>query len=165
MNKFKELRKKLSITQEEFRRQFNERYGRTYTAAAISQFENDKRTPETSALVDFANFFGVSIDYLLGNDAPSSSAHSKKDTADLAKFLDKTEVMFDGDTYHLDDEGKQKLRNALEFVFWDAKKQNKRKATPATDTATLIGKKILKASPDAQIAVSNIINQDKEDKK
>ena len=127
MNKFKELRKKLSITQEEFRRQFNERYGRTYTAAAISQFENNKRTPETSALVDFAKFFGVSIDYLLGNDAPYSSAHSKKDTADLAKFLDKTEVMFDGDTYHLDDEGKQKLRNALEFVFWDAKKQNKRK--------------------------------------
>lgn len=73
-----------------------------------------------------ANFFNVSIDYLLGNDAPSSSAHSKKDTDDLAKFLDKTEVMFDGDTYHLDDEGKQKLRNALEFVFWDAKQKNKR---------------------------------------
>ena len=57
----------------------------------------------------------------------ASNTHTKKDRDDLSKFLDRTEIMFDGDTYHLDEEGQQKLRNALEFVFWDAKKQNKRK--------------------------------------
>ena len=56
-----------------------------------------------------------------------STAHSKRDMNDLAKFLNKTEVMFDGDTYNLSEEDQQKLRNALEFVFWDAKRQNKRK--------------------------------------
>ncbi|WP_315452386.1 helix-turn-helix transcriptional regulator [uncultured Selenomonas sp.] len=56
-----------------------------------------------------------------------STAHSKRDLNDLAKFLNKTEVMFDGDTYNLSEEDQQKLRNALEFVFWDAKRQNKRK--------------------------------------
>lgn len=50
---------------------------------------------------------------------------------DLSKFLDKTEIMFDGDTYSLDDDDRQKLRNALEFVFWDAKQQNKRKKKTA----------------------------------
>ena len=60
------------------------------------------------------------------SDTPSNT-HTKKDRDDLSKFLDRTEIMFDGDTYHLDEEGQQKLRNALEFVFWDAKKQNKRK--------------------------------------
>ena len=66
MLKFKKLRQSLGLTQEELRQQFNTKYSRTYTAAAISQFENGKRTPETSALKDFSDFFGVSIDYLLG---------------------------------------------------------------------------------------------------
>ena len=56
-----------------------------------------------------------------------STAHSKRDLNDLAKFLNKTEVMFDGDTYNLSEEDQQKLRSALEFVFWDAKRKNKRK--------------------------------------
>ena len=52
-------------------------------------------------------------------------AHSKRDMNDLAKFLNKAEVMFDGDTYRLNEDDQQKLRNALEFVFWDAKKRNR----------------------------------------
>ena len=95
---------------------------------------------------------------------------------DLSKLLDKTEIMFDGDTYSLDDDDRQKLRNALEFVFWDAKRQNKRKKktaakqdkTPPTeeetpDTAALIGKKILSASPEAQVAIDQIIRDDKKE--
>ena len=35
--------------------------------------------------------------------------------------------MFDGEVHHLDEEDKQKLKNALEFVFWQAKEKNKRK--------------------------------------
>ena len=69
MTRFKELRKKAGLTQEELINQFNIEYGRKYTPAAISQFENGKRIPETNALIDFANFFGVSVDYLLGVEA------------------------------------------------------------------------------------------------
>ena len=91
------------------------------------KYESGESRP-VRKLKELSAFFNVSTDYILGNDTPSSSIniHSKKDTQDLAKFLEKTEVMFDGDTYHLDEEGKQKLRNALEFVFWDAKQKNKR---------------------------------------
>jgi immunity repressor protein len=35
--------------------------------------------------------------------------------------------MFDSNTYNLSEEDQQKLRNVLEFVFGDARKQNKRK--------------------------------------
>jgi len=69
MSRFKELRKKAGLTQDELINKFNIEYGRKYTPAAISQFENDKRIPETNALIDFANFFGVTIDYLLGIDS------------------------------------------------------------------------------------------------
>jgi transcriptional regulator with XRE-family HTH domain len=72
MTRFKELRKKAGLTQEALINQFNIEYGRKYTPAAISQFENGRRIPETNALIDFANFFGVSVDYLLGVDAVGS---------------------------------------------------------------------------------------------
>ena len=34
----------------------------------MSLIENDKRSPELGALLDFADFYGVSLDYLLGRD-------------------------------------------------------------------------------------------------
>ena len=34
--------------------------------------------------------------------------------------------MFDGEVHHLDEEDRQKLKNALEYVFWQAKEKNKR---------------------------------------
>lgn len=98
---------------------------------AYLKYENGQtKTPRK--IEELAKYFNVSTDYLFGNDtlafaSPSTSPHSKRDLNDLAKFLNKSEVMFDGDTYNLSEEDQQKLRNALEFVFWDAKRQNKRK--------------------------------------
>lgn len=109
--------------------------------------------------------------------ASVSDQHSPRDLNDLARFLNKTEIMFDGDIYRLDEDDRQKLRNALEFVFWDAKQQNKRKkkapkkitgADSSTreetpDTAALIGKKILAASSKAQVAIDQIIRNDEKE--
>lgn len=66
MTRFRELRLRQGLSQETFRQLYNERYGRAYTAAAISQIEHGKRMPELGALMDFADFYGVSLDYLLG---------------------------------------------------------------------------------------------------
>lgn len=66
MTRFRALRLKSGLSQTEFRRQYNERYNRSCTAAAISQIEHGKRMPELGALQDFADFYGVSVDYLLG---------------------------------------------------------------------------------------------------
>lgn len=96
---------------------------------AYLKYENGQtKTPRK--IEEIAKYFNVSTDYLFGNDTPAAKKTfppSKRDMNDLAKFLDRTEVLFDGDTYRLDEEDQQKLRNALEFVFWDAKRQNKRK--------------------------------------
>ncbi len=71
--RFKELRIRLGITQEEFRQDFNLRFNRNYTPSAISLFENNKRVPEISALIDFADYFAVSVDYLLHRDKPEGN--------------------------------------------------------------------------------------------
>jgi transcriptional regulator with XRE-family HTH domain len=72
MNRFRELRQKKHLTQAELIQQYNERYGRNYSIPALSQMENGKRTPEMPALIDFADFFGVTVDYLLGRAGTAS---------------------------------------------------------------------------------------------
>nr|WP_325190952.1 helix-turn-helix domain-containing protein [uncultured Selenomonas sp.] len=111
--------------------------------SAISQYLSGKVTPKQDKIYKLAQALKVNESWLMGYDEPmeqspaagdlptltqrDSTAHSKRDLNDLAKFLNKTEVMFDGDTYNLSEEDQQKLRSALEFVFWDAKRKNKRK--------------------------------------
>lgn len=68
MTRFRELRLQLGLSQEQLCKQYNEKYNRNYTAGAMSFIENDKRSPELGALLDFADFYGVSLDYLLGRD-------------------------------------------------------------------------------------------------
>ena len=68
MTQCRNLRLQKGLNQEEFRKLYNERYSRNYTSAAISMIENGKRMPELSALIDFADFYDVSIDYLLGRE-------------------------------------------------------------------------------------------------
>ena len=103
----------------------------------VNNWVKGYKVPRMDKVDKLCSFFKIKRSELLeqspaSDDLPTltqrdSTAHSKRDLNDLAKFLNKTEVMFDGDTYNLSDEDQQKLRNALEFVFWDAKRQNKRK--------------------------------------
>ena len=80
-SRFKQLRQAAGLTQEEFRLQFNHKYHRNYTPSAISRFENNKRIPETMALIDFADFFGVTVDYLIGRRTEESVVQGMPQTA------------------------------------------------------------------------------------
>lgn len=64
--RFKELRLDKNLKQQELADNFNRIYGYTFSKSSISQYENNKRRPETDALIDFAKYFNVSIDYLVG---------------------------------------------------------------------------------------------------
>ena len=45
---------------------------------ALSLIENGKRLPDIHALCDFADFFGVTLDFLVGrSDEPSEETHDK----------------------------------------------------------------------------------------
>lgn len=105
MSKFKELRMATGMTQEEFRNKFNGQFNRTYTAAAISQFENGKRTPEISALIDFADFFKVSLDYLLDRKTPQKKS---------APTFNEDEMRLIVNYRTLDERGKNFVREAVE---------------------------------------------------
>ena len=61
MNRVKELRKQKHITQEELGKVLD------IQKAAISKYENGRAEPSTEVLKKMSAYFGVSIDYLLGN--------------------------------------------------------------------------------------------------
>lgn len=78
------------LSQEQLCRLYNEKYNRKYTTAAMSLIEHDKRSPELGALLDFADFYGVSLDYLLGRDQEkldSSQVDCKSHTWYLSEQL------------------------------------------------------------------------------
>jgi transcriptional regulator with XRE-family HTH domain len=78
MNRFKELRKGLHLTQAELIKQYNQRFNRTYSIPALSLFENGHRLPELPALKDFAEFFNCSVDYLIGrSDVPDKNVQDE----------------------------------------------------------------------------------------
>lgn len=64
--RFKELRIEKNFKQQELADDFNKIFGYTFSKSSISHYENGKRRPETDALIDFASYFNVSIDYLVG---------------------------------------------------------------------------------------------------
>lgn len=64
--RFKNLRTERKLTQDELVLRFNNQFNTRFNKSTISQYENDKRKPEISILENWADFFEVSIDYLLG---------------------------------------------------------------------------------------------------
>lgn len=63
--RIKRLIKKNGLSQKEFVDKFNEKYGYSDSEATVSQYVNNKRTPEIDKMVKIANFFNVTLDYIM----------------------------------------------------------------------------------------------------
>lgn len=63
--RIKRLIKKNGLSQKEFVDKFNEKYGYSDSEATISQYINNKRTPEIDKMVKIADFFNVTLDYIM----------------------------------------------------------------------------------------------------
>lgn len=68
-DRFKKLRLSRNLTQEQLAEELNERYNYSFTKATISQYENNKRMPEMSAIMNIVDYFKTSLDYLFCNDS------------------------------------------------------------------------------------------------
>ena len=64
--RFKELRKEKNLTQLELVAIIKQTANVDVSKSSISAYENDKTIPEMYVLTAFADYFGVSIDYILG---------------------------------------------------------------------------------------------------
>lgn len=133
MNRVKELRKQKHITQEELGKVLD------IQKAAISKYENGRAEPSTEVLKKMSAYFGVSIDYLLGNSTSKEIPDSNlppltpKDERDIARDLENMIESLDGSAAMgstEDDEDRELLRASLETAMKIAKRTAKKKFTP-----------------------------------
>ena len=157
--------------------------------ASISEYLSGNYEPKQKNVYRLAKALHVAPSYLMGLSEPDPAsappAPQKSDglpelnARDERDIQERLKSMLDdldpnvGLAYYngeepMDDETRDLIRAALENSLRVAKQIAKAKYTPkkyrkADDTAARIGKKILDASPSAQMAVSQIIDEDKSD--
>jgi len=68
----KKLRKSKGLTQVQFAEEFN------ISSGTIAMWETNKRVPDTSMLIKIAEYFGVTVDYLLGKSSTPTIRSSDK---------------------------------------------------------------------------------------
>lgn len=69
MNRLKELRKEKGLTLAKLREELKDKQGITFSTSQLSNFENEERSPRRKdAWKLIADYFGVSVGYLLGYD-------------------------------------------------------------------------------------------------
>ncbi len=109
------------------------------TQTALSNWKSGRSTPTTKTLQKIADYFGVTIDYLMTgkeSDFPKGKILTPKDERDIEKILDQTRdqlmsqegLMFDGDP--ASPEAIDSILSAMQIGMEMAKKKNKEKYTP-----------------------------------
>ncbi len=100
--RIKELRRQKGISMDELAKELN------VTKSRVNMWENNGTLPRSAALIDLANFYGVSIDYLIGNDNVNFQDPTNKRLNSLQRNLSK-----------LDEEELEKAEGMLKAVFMD----------------------------------------------
>lgn len=118
MKLLKKLREEKGLTQSELGKELG------ISPSTVGMYEQGRRVPDVPILKKMSAFFNVSIDYLLENVNHNVPTKMPKD---LNKFLQQSEIIFDGDTYNLTDEDRDLVMRSLEVAFLAAKRANKRK--------------------------------------
>ncbi|HDR3347511.1 TPA: helix-turn-helix transcriptional regulator [Bacillus cereus] len=119
--KLKELRESKGLSQEELAAKLN------IPRSSITHYENsDDRLPRKSRLLEIANFFDVSIDFLLNEKSVSIKKEEKDIDIDLEKTLNDPELgLWFKDIKDASPEKQEELKR-----FWDFIKSKENKREP-----------------------------------
>ena len=116
-DRLKELRLNNVLKQSDLLKKFN------LSSARYSQYENDKRVPDYELLIKFADFYNVSIDYLLGR-----TNVIKPENIDENDLLAKLNTA--------DSETKASVEQFLNYLLYEKERKNKEKEDNSTKKNT-----------------------------
>lgn len=111
------------------------------TQSTLSDWKRGRSTPKTGNMKKIADYFGVSVEYLMtGKEEPKEKAPelTLKDERDIAKDLDRImgEIRKGDDEplyyngVEIDEASLSLLENAIEYALRETKKENKIKYNP-----------------------------------
>lgn len=106
-NRLLELRKEFNLDRETLANALNISY------SSLSKYETNKRFPSQDLLILMADYFGVSVDYLLGR----TNIRNYEENTIAAHTDDRTQ--------QLSEEGRKKLDDFIDYlIFEEMKKKN-----------------------------------------
>ncbi|WP_196592956.1 helix-turn-helix domain-containing protein [Pectinatus sottacetonis] len=111
MNRLKELRRKKGLYQKDLAKILNISQG------ALSGYETERYQPDPQMLKKLANYFEVTIDYLLGRCDDVAMNFSK--TKELTKIIAEDEYTIHGRVIPFQE--RQRLIKIIEAVYWQPK--------------------------------------------
>jgi transcriptional regulator with XRE-family HTH domain len=113
--KLKKLRVSRNMTQDELGLIFEPQLAQS----TIGTYERGLRQPSLENLVRIAEYFNVSVDYLLGltDEVSTISTYKEENPKELKEFLSRNTVLFNGS--ELNEEEKQRMIDILTGLFWD----------------------------------------------
>ncbi|WP_308779768.1 helix-turn-helix domain-containing protein [uncultured Clostridium sp.] len=137
-DKIKKLRKERNLTQVQLAKAIG------IAQSTIGMIESNKRPAGRETLIKLAEFFNVTVDYLLSEDNESSEASTEKPEINIPKaYTDKykvtsrdkkqyvEEMKKANEAFFMDDEfneeAKKEMLDLMSELFWEAKAMNKRK--------------------------------------
>lgn len=126
--RFKQLRMERRLTQDSLAEIF------FLNKSSISRYESGKQIPEPQTLQKFADFFEVSLDYLMGKsdirkiaDAMHKQPHlSKKDKVSYDEFMEVAKAFF----MDASEEDREAITRDISNLYWESKQINKQKYAP-----------------------------------
>ena len=107
--RMKELRIERGLQQAEVAEVFG------LSQSAITSYETGAREPKCDMLIKFADFYNVSLDYMLGRTNKRNNEESK----DLVELINNTAITFND--YELSETNKRRLLDISIGLFWHDK--------------------------------------------
>lgn len=104
-DRLKELREEKELKQAELANLFN------ISPSTIGMYEQNRRTPDFALLNSIADYFGVSIDYLLGR----TNIRNYEENTIAAHTDDRTQ--------QLSEEGRKKLDDFIDYLIFEEMKK------------------------------------------
>ncbi len=107
-NRLRDLRKSLDLSQSELGKKFN------LAKSTISQYELGKRAPDSIMLEKLADFFNVTVDYLLGR-SEIKNPYAKEEPAE-SELSCETKSYYILEKHTLPAEAIQQIDEYIEFI-------------------------------------------------
>jgi transcriptional regulator with XRE-family HTH domain len=137
-DKIRELRKNNKITQQELAKAIN------LSRSAVGMLESNKNGASPDKLKEIADFFGVTIDYLLANNKQIENIEEIKKERDYSltikeqeniddeakKIIEELSMSFSKNRDSLSEEDYFAVENAIRTTLESIKIKNKKKFTP-----------------------------------
>lgn len=118
-DRLKALRTERNLLQSEFGEIIGQRMGtKRISPSAIGSYERNEREPAYAILREFADYFGVSLDYLLcrSEERLTVKDYLESDAIELKKALDDLTLTFDGE--RITRREKQRIYDIAYALLW-----------------------------------------------